>query len=76
MGIYSHIKKKWNNFYFNWKGVILLKETYLFESKQVIKNNSPSIIIIEDSVHCYGSKISEDRLLVTTGDISFFSLEY
>lgn len=46
------------------------------ESIQKIKEKFPSIIIIEDAAHTFGSKDNHDELCGTLGDASFFSLEY
>lgn len=46
------------------------------ESIQKIKEKFPSIIIIEDAAHTFGSRDRNGQLCGTLGDASFFSLEY
>ena len=46
------------------------------ESIEKIKKKFPTIIIIEDAAHTFGSKDEDGQLCGTLGDASFFSLEY
>lgn len=47
-----------------------------FEHIKELKEKFPSVIIVEDAAHCFGSTTSDGQLCGTIGDVSFFSLEY